>query len=76
MMLYVSTTDTTVSNNGRMIYQSLHAVSNYLCLWKTYESIYLPQDDRVIDDRVIDASYDVLYLLYKHYTVSLLHDDK
>jgi len=59
MMLCVCSKDTTVSNNGTVIYQHLNAVSNYLYLWKIYENIYLPQDNNVTD-----ARFDVLYLLY------------
>ena len=53
-----------------MLYQHLHAAANFLCLWKRYDSIYLPQDDSVTD-----ARFDVLYLMYKHYTVYLLQYD-
>jgi len=53
-----------------MIYQHLYDAENFLYLWKRYDSIYLPQDDSVDD-----ARFDVLYRLYKHYTVYLLHYD-
>jgi len=70
MLLCISSKVMTVPNNGTMIYQHLHATANFLCLWKRYESVYLSQDDSVTD-----ARFDVLYLLYKHCTVYLLHYD-